>query len=191
MNSSNVIDLNTGSGEATRVFTGITTNIYNNSNLRANLFSVRICNPLEQHHLTPCVLGQVQQDNSFCPYVGCFGWEHTFDNPLNHYLDLMQLGYITAIAKTGTYDSYGCYLDDIYFSSDSKKCEAPLCPSQWWPHPMDDGLSFLLEWVKTHPKYGKDPTLVVDMVYKITQCANNLRSGREELHQINTIKLKL
>ena len=103
----------------------------------------------------------------------------------------MQLGYITAIAKTGTYDSYGCYYDDIYFGSDSKKCDAQLCPSQWWPHPMDDGLSFLLEWVKTHPKYGKDPTLVVDMVYKITQCASNLRSGREELHQINTIKLKL
>lgn len=191
MNSSNVIDLHPYLAEETRVYAGIKTNIYNNSNLRANLFSVRICSPLPDHHLSPCVTGQVHQENSFCPYVGCFGWENTFDNPLNHYLDLMQLGYLTAISKVGTYDTYGCYHDDIYFSSDSKKCDAKLCPTSWWPHEMDDGLSFLLEWVKTHPKYGKDPTLVVDMVYKITQCANNLRSGREELHQINTIKLKL
>lgn len=190
-NHSNIIDLEQYEGEDTRIYAGINTNVYNNSDLRANLYSVRICSPDDDHHLTPCVTGQVNLDNSFCPFVGCFGWEHTFDNPLNHYLDLMQMGYITAIAKTSTYDSYGCYLEDVYFGSDSKKCDAPLCPSPWWPHSMDDGLSFLLEWINSHPDYGRNPMLVVDMVYKITQCTNSLRSGIQEMHQISTIKLKL
>ncbi len=189
-NNTNILDLHPYLAEETRVYAGINTNVYNNDDMRANLYSVRICSPIDKHHLSPCVTGHLPlSNNSFCPYRGCYGWENTFDNPLNHYVDLMQLGYITAIAKTSTFDSYGCYLDKIYFASDSEKCEQSKCPTSWWPHAMDDGLSFLLEWVKTHPKYGGDPTLVVDMVYRIAVCSHNLRNQIEELHQVNTIKI--
>ena len=151
---------------------------------------MRVCSPDEEHHLAACVTGDHPNVNSYCPYVGCFGWENTFDDPLNHYVDLMQFGYITAIAKTDLYKTYGCYHEDVYFGTDTKKCEVDRCPTQSWPHEMDDGLSFLLEWAKLHPIYmDKDSPLVVDMVYRITHCDNNLRSERRELHQINTIKL--
>ena len=161
-------------------------------NVRANLYSVRLCSPDDEHHLAGCVTGEHPSFESYCPYVGCFGWEGTFDNPLKHHVDFMQLGYITAVAKTSSYSTYGCYEEDVYLGTDSKKCEVDRCPTSWWPHEMDDGLSFLLEWVKLHPKYmHRDSKLVVDMVYKITQCTNNLRSERRELHQINTIKINL
>jgi len=188
MNASNAINIVDAEGEDTRVYAGIETNIYNNTNMTAMLYSVRVCSPDSFHHLSQCVTGQ--NGNSFCPYTGCFGWEYTSDSPLKHSLDLMQTGYITAIAKTNTYGSYGCYLDGVYYGSNILKCEQDKCPTSWWPHAMDDGITFLLEWIKDHPAYNSvEEVLVIDMVYRITICNHNLRNQIEELHQINTIKI--
>ena len=62
-------------GENTRVYAGINTNVYNNDNLRANLYSVRLCSPDDSHRLANCVVGRHETINSFCPHVGCFGWK--------------------------------------------------------------------------------------------------------------------
>jgi len=189
MNPTNKIDIRFSTGEDTRVYAGIETNVYHNTQLVANLYSVRFCSPNNLHHLSKCVTGQ--QGSSYCPYTGCFGWESTYDSPLKHHVDLMQTGFITALAKSNMYNSYGCYLDGVYYGSDILKCEQnPMCPTAWWPHVMDDGISFTTEWIKTHPEYTSvEETLVVDMVYRITACTHTLRNVKEELHQISTIKL--
>ena len=103
----------------------------------------------------------------------------------------MQIGFVTALAKSNMYNSYGCYLDGVYYGSDILKCEQnPMCPTAWWPHAMDDGITFTTEWIKTHPEYTSvEETIVVDMVYRITPCTHNLRTQKEELHQISTIKI--
>lgn len=191
MTANNTIDISLSTGEDTRVYAGVETNVYNNSDLVANLYSVRICSPSDFHHLSNCVTAS--NGDSFCPYIGCFGWEYTGDTPLKYHVDLMQIGYITALAKSTTYSSYGCYLDGVYYGSDILRCEQnPMCPTSWWPHTMDDGISFLMEWIKTHPEFNDvEETLVVDMIYRITACTHSLRAVKEELHQIKTIKLKL
>ena len=191
MDPTNQIDIRFLTGEDTRVYAGIDTNVYDNTHLVANLYSVRFCSPNGLHHLSKCVTGQ--QGSSYCPYTGCFGWDSTTDSPLKHHVDLMQLGYITALAKSNMFNSYGCYLDGVYYGSDILKCEQnPMCPTAWWPHIMDDGISFTTEWIKTHPEYTNvEETLVVDMIYRITACTHNLRTIKEELHQIRTIKILL
>ena len=182
LNSDNMAVLNASNG--VRGYAGIETNIYTNDNMISTIYSMRICVPDSAHHLSTCVDGS---STSFCPKKGCYGWS-TMDNPLSLSYDIMERGYITAIAKSDLFGAYGCYSDDIYKGSDNAKCQQQKCPTAGWPYVMDDGISIKFDFLENQEEIQTGLTLIFDVVYRITTCTNNLRST-EELHKLTRIKV--
>lgn len=185
LNSANQIILNATSGK--RTYAGIETNVYNNDDMVANIYSMRICIPDYEHHMASCVDGT---SPNYCPLKGCYGWS-PMDNPMYLSYDIMQRGYITAVAKSDVFKAYGCYVDEVY-RSDTAKCDLhQKCPTAGWPYVMDDGISFLFTFLDNHPELQTvGYTLVFDIVYRITGC-HNLRSSAEEKHKLTKIKIVL
>jgi hypothetical protein len=184
-NASNAIELAGRYNE--RAYVGIETDVYNNSNFIANLYSVRMCSPKPLHPQAACVTGT---NTSWCPYIGCYGW--TFESPVLMSYDLMEVGHISAIAKSSVLNTYGCYLDGVYYGTDALRCEQDKCPTSWFRHAMDDGLSFTWDWVTDHDEFlAGANTLVFDIVYRLTGCFDHLRSAETEteLHQITTVAI--
>lgn len=179
----NIVVIN--ASDTARGYAGIETNIYNNSKMFASLYSVRLCVPNEGHHLAGCV---DSSSSLYCPYRGCYGWS-PLDNPMLLSYDLMERGYVTAIAKSSIFNAYGCYQDEIYTGTDSEKCQQPKCPTAGWPYVMDDGMSLLFDWINEHPELDTGGlTVVFDMVYKISSCFN-LRTQNEITHKLTKIKI--
>lgn len=184
LNSSNVINLRDENGQLTnkRLFVGIETNIYNNSNMRANIYSMRLCSPDWSHPFAKCVTGE---DDS-CVNKGCYGW-NVHDSPVKMHYDLLEMGYFTGIGEA-TLHMYGCYMRNIYHESASKQCAAPKCPSGNWAYPMDDGISITTDW--TENSFEKqDFVLVFDIVYRINMCFNHLRAVDQISHQLGYVKI--
>lgn len=185
LNTSNEINLRDRNGELSekRLFVGIETNVYNNDNMRANIYSMRLCSPDWTHPLASCVTGE---NSSTCPFIGCYGWP-LVDSPVKMHYDMLEMGYFTGIGEA-TLNMYGCYMRNIYHESASRKCQAPKCPSGNWAYTMDDGISITMDWTE-NAFARQDFVLVFDIVYKVNMCFNHLRSIDEINHQVGYLKL--
>ncbi len=138
-------------------------------NVRSILTNVRACIPDDNHRLANCV-----DNTTACFNYGCYNWA-VFDSPLQMKYDLMENGYVTALAMS-SFDIRTCYKKFVYHETDEKICQQPTC----------DHEDFFEINANLLPK---QKNIVFDLIYKHVDCQNYIVNEKEQYHHMVNIEI--